>query len=246
MLNFWNRVNKSVAHKSYIGTFHKTGTVLFGGILRRAEKSNLLVPWYMHKASKPKKWTIGFDYTSIKLMELMKDNQTNSKYVICIRDPRDVIVSGAYYHTKSNEKWLHIPQKRFNGLTYQEKINSYMNMSDKFLFEMDYNAALTINDMLKVPQNKENVYITKLENLVQDYNLREYTKVYTALGFSGDLIAQLLLVSYNNSLFSGNVKIEGHVRSGKPKQYISEFSDTVLKRYYEIYGDSALKLGYDA
>ncbi|MEP6012018.1 MAG: hypothetical protein ABJ237_11985, partial [Parasphingorhabdus sp.] len=157
-----------------------------------------------------------------------------------------VIVSGAYYHTKSNEKWLHIPQKRFNGLTYQEKINSYMNMSDKFLFEMDYNAALTINDMLKVPQNKENVYITKLENLVQDYNLREYTKVYTALGFSGDLIAQLLLVSYNNSLFSGNVKIEGHVRSGKPKQYISEFSDTVLKRYYEIYGDSALKLGYDA
>ena len=239
-------MNISSTHKSFIGTFHKTGTVLFENILRVAEKSKLLVPWYMHEASKPEEWTIGLDYTSRKLIELMKDNQTNSKYVICIRDPRDVIVSGAYYHTKSNEKWLHIPQEKFNGLTYQEKINSYMNMSDKFLFEMENKAFLTINSMLEVPQNKENVYITKLENLVQDTNLREYTKVYAALEFSGDLIAKLLVISYNNSLFSGKIKKDSHVRSGNPKQYISEFADTVLKRYYELHGDAALKLGYDA
>lgn len=36
-----------------------------------------------------------------------------------IRDPRDVIVSGCFYHTKSSEKWLHIKRKDFGGLTYQ-------------------------------------------------------------------------------------------------------------------------------
>jgi hypothetical protein len=41
-----------------------------------------------------------------------------------IRDPRDVIVSGANYHCKADEPWLHIPEKRFGGLTYHQKINS--------------------------------------------------------------------------------------------------------------------------
>ena len=40
-----------------------------------------------------------------------------------IRDPRDCVVSGYFYHLWTNEAWAHQPQDLFNGLSYQQHLN---------------------------------------------------------------------------------------------------------------------------
>jgi hypothetical protein len=66
-----------------------------------------------------------------------------------IRDPRDVIVSGCFYHQSAEEAWLQVPQRRLGGLSYQEKLRSYASFDDQLLFEMENPGVHTIRQMLE-------------------------------------------------------------------------------------------------
>ena len=40
------------------------------------------------------------------------------------RDPRDLLVSAAFYHQRADESWLHVPREDFGGRSYCEYICS--------------------------------------------------------------------------------------------------------------------------
>ena len=122
--------------KILIGTYHKTGTVwlktLFQSICR----------YYSLKFYTERSY---FESSVNDLSEIDVFLQCHSVFnfdsigalyrgIHIIRDPRDVILSACFYHQKSDEAWLHEPRKEFNGLTYQQKINTYEDMDDKLLF----------------------------------------------------------------------------------------------------------------
>eukprot|EP00899_Mesostigma_viride_P028874 jgi/Mesvir1/9171/Mv06911-RA.1 len=44
--------------------------------------------------------------------------------VVHVRDPRDLVVSGYFYHLAANEAWLLEPKEWFDGLSYQEYLQS--------------------------------------------------------------------------------------------------------------------------
>lgn len=231
--------------KRHIGTFHKSGTALFESILKKARNRDVLVPWLYHEGDAPHNWEIAFDYHSRKLIKTLEPDPMKARYVICIRDPRDIIVSAAYYHCSSKEEWLHVPQDKFGGMTYQEKINSLDDIQDRFLFEMENSSYWQIQNMLSVPLSAESIYLTRLEILVKDYKLWEFHKIFDFLEVDTPKLVNLLQIAYENSLFSGNIAKSVHARSGKPAQYATEFSPKTLSRYYEIFGDAAVRLGYD-
>lgn len=230
--------------KRYIGTFHKTGTVLFQQIIQTAARKGIISTWLMHKGDPPAKWDVAFDYHTNSLIKTLCDDAEAARYVISIRDPRDVVVSATYYHCQSTEAWLHVPRREFGGMTYQEKINSLTTRTDQFLFEMENSTYKVINDMLKVPFAVPSIYVTRFENLVQDYEMREFRKIFHFLRFEEEVIPALIDCAHSNSIFSGRIHRSSHIRSGKPGQHLDEFDNVAAKRFEQLFGDAVAKLGY--
>ena len=232
--------------KRYIGTFHKSGTALFETILVSAKRAGLLMPWMLHDGPPPEHWDVAFDYQTKSLLPTLDLDPARARYVICLRDPRDIIVSAAYYHSKADEKWLLTPDPKFGGMTYQEKINSLSTLTDRFLFEMENTSYWQIQAMLRVPLDAPSVMVTRLETLVQDYDLWEFHRIFAFLRFHPELQLDLMRFAYANSLFSGRIAPTVHRRSGKPAQYLTEFDERAMARFTEVFGDAAVKLGYPA
>src|SRR5262245_45760294 len=151
-----------------------------------------------------------------------------------IRDPRDIIVSGCFYHQKATETWLHDKQDQFGGLTYQEKINSYSSLDDKILFEMDYCGRHIIEQILAWNFDDPSFLEVKYENLIADEQLFLFHTIFNFLGFPGKAIPRTLRIAYDNSLFSGIIKNHPHVRSGKAKQWEEYFTPHHKRRFLEL------------
>ncbi len=161
-----------------------------------------------------------------------------------IRDPRDVIISGCFYHQKSDEKWLHNPRKNLQGLTYQQKIRSFSSIDDQIIFEMENSAANTISEMLSWDYSRPDFLELKYEDLIEDAQLILFHEVFIFLGFPGSVIPHLLSIAYENSLFSGLVESD-HVRSGKKSQWRTFFKQNHKDRFLELFGDALIRLGYE-
>lgn len=199
-----------------------------------------------HKTPEPDHWDVAFDFHSTFFFDAFEPDADLARYVICVRDPRDIVVSAAYYHMKSDEEWLHKPLPRFSGLTYQQKINSLPDMTARFHFEMENSAGSAIEKMLRTPFGAPSLYLTRLETLVEDYDLEEYRRIFDFLAFPPDLRDALVQIAHDKSLFSGKVRSSRHVRSGKPAQYLTEFDDETLALFKATFGDAAERLGYPA
>jgi hypothetical protein len=229
--------------KIFIGTFHKTGHALISAILQQAVRRLGLKLWPMHRQiEEPDAWGIGYHYHS-----QFGDTPAKVRHrgVLVIRDPRDVIISGANYHCKADEPWLHLPEKRFGSLTYHQKINSLTSVEDRLIFEMENMGRQTIEQMLAAIESYPDFQIVKLETLMTDYDLMEFHKIFSFLGFHGADVPVLLAIALTNSVFSGSVKSSVHVRSGRPAQWRTQFTPRVLAAFSTAFGEAPVYLGYE-
>jgi len=161
-----------------------------------------------------------------------------------IRDPRDLIVSGCFYHQHSSEEWLHVPRDEFGGLTYQQKINSFASTAEKLIFEMEHNGSDTIRDLLRWNYHNPAFIEIKYEDLIEDTELLLFAKVFRFLGIAEELIDDFSSIAFNNSLFSGKVSSE-HVRSGKSQQWRQYFDRALAQRFVSLFNEALIDLGYE-
>ena len=132
-------------HKILVGTHHKTGTVWLNNIFRTLCRFHSLTYFNGSQAELPEDYDVFIqDHTRFDLAAL-KDSYRG---IHMVRDPRDVVLSGCFYHQKSQESWLHEPMDEYGGMTYQEKINTYSTPDEQILFEMENSGRVTINEML--------------------------------------------------------------------------------------------------
>ncbi len=179
-------------------------------------------------------------------------NRLDLKYrgLHLIRDPRDIIISGCFYHQKSQEKWLHAKQEKFGGLTYQEKINSYTSLDDQLIFEMENSGLDNIQEMLNWNYANPSFIEVKYEELILDKELTLFQEIFIFLGFPDEILSSILKIAYDSSLFSTSFKdarrIETrHIRSGKPEQWKKYFKYTHRVKFLELFDDALVKLGYE-
>jgi hypothetical protein len=144
----------------------------------------------------------------------------------------------------AEEMWLHQPLDEFDGLTYQEKLNSYNSLDDQILFEMEHASHTVIKRMLEWDYDNPSFMELKYEDLIVDTDLRLFHDVFVFLGFDGKSIPDLLKIAFDNSIFSGNLT-STHIRSGKNGQWNKYFKPIHIQRFYELFGDSITKLGYE-
>ena len=224
-----------------IATHHKTGTVwlasVFGSICNLYSVS--------FNREFPEKTADGFAvYLQDHSQFDFESVPVPFRGVHMIRDPRDVIVSGCFYHQQSGEKWLHRAREEYGGMTYQEKINSFESFDDKLIFEMENCASWTIQEMIKWDYGNENFYEIKYESLIEDIDLVLFHQIFSFLKFPGELMPMFLNIAYKKSLFSG-FKNNMHVRSGKSRQWKEYFKSAHKKKFIELFGDLLVQLDYE-
>lgn len=227
-----------------ISTHHKTGTVLAKKIFKQiASQRGLRFLDISGGGEVVGQWDMIFDAHSRFDGSTLP---TPPAGVHFIRDPRMVVVSAALYHVHASEDWLHRPRADFGGLTYQEKIRSLGSDRERFLFEMDHLAGSVIRNMTRwVAKGYPWCMNVKLEELMTDYRMEAYARMFRHLGFSGDGLRAAIDAAYRESVFNPSLRDKPHIRSREVEPW-QKYYDTALHDIFsEKFPDACRALGYD-
>jgi hypothetical protein len=236
------RFDAELKNRILVGTHHKAGTVWLLSVFRRISRQFGLTFCRGAAPTPPQDFDVFFRCDShFDLGQV----QAPYRGLHIIRDPRDMIVSGCFYHQQSKEEWLHIKQDRFGGLTYQEKINSYQSLDDQILFEMEHVGQQCIQQILAWDFDDPAFFEVQYEDLISDEQLVLFHSIFAFLGFPGKAMPQVLKIAFENSVFSGTLKRTTHIRSGKKRQWEEHFNAHHRARFLEIFGDALQRLGYE-
>lgn len=225
-----------------VGTHHKTGTVwmlrLFSGICAALGDRLHVGP----QDQLPPTTRVFFqDHSRFDFAALHRPYRG----LHVIRDPRDVLISGARYHARATEPWLHVRRRRFWGMTYQEAIRRQRSLADAVLFEMDHAGAHTIREMLAWDSTRPEFFEAKYEELITDRDLVLFRRLLRFLGYGEEVLPTLEAVVRERSLFGGHVRDPVHVSDGRPHQWREVFDATLRRHFRERFGDALERLGYE-
>lgn len=237
--------------KLFVGTFHKTGTVLLASIFRRLAHDLGLVFWQPRAevwkrgttAAPDFPWDICFDSMSRFLADAALF-RGDLRCVISMRDPRDVVISSARYHATAPEKWLHRPTDAYGGATYQEALLALDNDHDRLVFEMDNAAARTIARMLEVDQSDPRIHIVRLDRLIVDIDFAEYRAMFEFLGFEGHALSVCLNAAQERSALHRGVRPQ-HVNHTTPSIWKERFTPALAQAFERRFPGVAERLGYE-
>jgi len=166
-----------------------------------------------------------------------------------IRDPRDVVISGYYYHLHSKEAWLQKPQSGFNGMSFQQKLLS-VDKSEGLMLEMNYATRITVREMMSWNYNNPAILELKYEEVICEPDLW-FPKLFQHYGFSGRTLAVALDAASKNAFATksgrafGETKDGEHMRSGTSGQWRLELEQIHLDYMKEEFADCLTRLGYE-
>jgi hypothetical protein len=182
-----------------------------------------------------------------------------------IRDPRDMVISGYFYHLWTAEPWVHIPMKKllahkdphwpyfseseFGDKTYQQYLKS-MDQEEGILTEIRRSAGYSLKHMAEWDYANPDFIEIKYENLMTDWE-NEFTRVFAHFGFNEQAIKISLEVADKLSFKNvskrrvGQVKEKSHLRSGRPGQWKDVFTASHKQKIKELFGSQLIQLGYE-
>ena len=230
-------------HRVLVGTHHKTGTVWLQSIFTEIAEQTGLSLYSGDVGNLQDGHDIFFQDHSHFGDEILKGDAYRGVHII--RDPRDIMISGMFYHQKSSEPQLHRPREEFGGASYQQKLNSIESLYEQLDFEMRNAALHTTRDMAAWDYRNPRFMEVKYEDLIADEDLTRFREIFAFLGFRDRAIPMCLEIAYDKSLFSGKVKKSLHVRSGESNQWQEHLTEAHRRSFLELHGDLLVRLGYE-
>ncbi len=160
-----------------------------------------------------------------------------------VRDPRDIMISGANYHLNAKEEWLLQPDEAFAGKTYQEKINEYISLDDRVLFEAEHCGLATVKEIaqtLMVP----NIQTFRYEDLMNDLGL--FDGIFEFCEFEQDNLETFRKVVEQQSITGGldKSKVKA-INDGSNQQWKRKLKDSTIQVLNEKFGNLIKVLGYE-
>jgi hypothetical protein len=169
-----------------------------------------------------------------------------------IRDPRDMIISGYFYHLCCEELWCNMPVQEFDGKSYQQVLNS-LNREDGILFEMTSPRGAFKNTASRMLNwNYQNQYILELkyEEIIQDME-KHFLQIFTHYGFNASEteIAMEVVDQYRFEKIAGRTRgdevLNSHFRKVVSGDWKNHFTESHKKAFKELYPGLLEKLGYE-
>lgn len=233
----------------FVGTYHKTGTVWIERVMRRTAEAIGVGYHFNLFQGEPQQNAQG----EIEAGVYMDDHTIFPDWLQrldfagfrMIRDPRDVVVSGAHYHVKSDESWLSLPQERFGGQSYREAITALADIQEQYQFEMRNTGAETIRDMANPGVVASRLETVRYEDLMIDADFSHFLALVERLGFD-ERERGLALKWFKRQSLVGGAKLDAShaTSSGKLERWRQAFSRQTAELFAELHGDALAKLGY--
>ena len=223
---------------------HKAGTVWVQRVLK-------------HLAAR-----LGWRFQSCRQDELRADSdifmQENSRVDLArlpryrgshiIRDPRDMVVSGYFYHLWCEEPWCLQPRDRFDGNSYQAALNSVSRARG---IEMEIeNCRSTFERMAGWNYHDPQLLEIRFEDLLDD-QYAVFRAVFEHYGLSASQVeAGLALVEqFDFERTTGRPKGEeaerSHLRKGVAGDWRNHFEQAHIDEFKRRYPALLTQLGYE-
>jgi hypothetical protein len=231
-------------------THHKTGTVWMASIFRAVKKQFKRELFSGRQDALPATADIFLQDHSKVDLDVLRARGRPVRCVHVIRDPRDVVISGCFYHVKTTEKWANKPRKEFGGKNYREAIAAMPTDHDKLVFEMQHTGMKSITDMVTWDYQDPDVFEARYEDLIDDTEYKVFRPMMEFLGFRDADLDTVLELVRANSLFGGATpegeKDPVHVRSGERRQWPRTFTPELKAEFKRIHPEALQRLGYEA
>jgi hypothetical protein len=237
---------------------HKMGTTWVAKILNEFANEYSLKFQYADRENEP------LGDTDIFLQSHSRINLQKLKSYIgshMIRDPRDIIVSGYFYHLWTKEEWVHIPMKNLSHkwkylpteecghMSYQEYLNS-ISQEEGILAEIKKAPNTDMKEMIEWDYKNPSFLEIKYEDLIEDEESIFYS-IFKHYGLNEAAIDTCLKIAKKHSFKNttnrkiGEVKLKSHLRSGRPGEWKELFGEEHKREFKNLLGDVVVKLGYE-
>jgi hypothetical protein len=165
-----------------------------------------------------------------------------------IRDPRDILVSGYFFHRWTNESWANEKNKIYEGHSYKEHITS-LSQEDGFLFEMD-RLQEDVKAMVAWDYAQPNVLELRYEDVVTN-EIDQFYRMFEHYRFKQSAMKIVEKCVRANSFERvtgrkrGEIADKKHLRSGACGDWQEYFTPKVKEVFKERMGSALIELGYE-
>ncbi len=179
-----------------------------------------------------------------------------------MRDPRDLIVSGYYYHLWTDEPWCvrtpyywyHVVQNPYfqyvesDPARYprEQSYQAYLKSLDEergLILELVWRARL-FDRVRRWNFNNPRIIECKYEEIVGN-EVAAFTKIFQHYGFHPRLARRGLELVEQHSLKNRAKGEQSHVRKGTQGQWAQDFTPLVKSLFKQTQGDLLIQLGYE-
>ena len=242
-----NKLTSTIIHCGY----HKCMTVYFFNIFKKASRMLNAKLYITPKDNR-------FDSSLSPFLLISHDSQVtltqfNNYYCThIIRDPRDLIVSGYFYHLRTNEPWCALPNKHNTDLpeniSYQQHLNS-LGIEDGILYELNHVSGRMIEYMGRWNYANERVLELRFEKILGN-ELRWFREIFMWYKIDEKYISKLTKIAHDYSLDTLRKQ-----RSHRPLEHVrpqslrgdwrTYFTNKIKSEFKEKYGDILINLDYE-
>lgn len=252
--------NKS-GHLLILCCHHKVGTTWFGKVLP-AISEEFGIPLIRNDQSKLGNGAEIFfqNHSKIDFSSLQ-----NYRGAHMIRDPRDMVLSGYYYHLWTEEEWVRMPIKdlrpdmaerwpllpvnEIKDMSYQQYLNS-LSREEGIIAEMNRAYSKDIREIMDWDYTNENFFEFKYET-IRENEEETFRQLFRHYGFNHDAVERSVEIAKQFSFKNrtgrntGDVDKKSHLRSGKLQQWRDEFNEDHKAHFKKLHGEDLIKLGYE-
>ena len=162
-----------------------------------------------------------------------------------IRDPRDMIVSGYFYHFRCEEEWCLEPRPELDGRSFQQLLRS-LPEEEGISAEME-RAQYDLDGMARWDYENPWFLEVKLEEILDDYD-GQFKRIFRHFGFEDTIVGDALDLARRhdiNTFSDERIEADPHIHSRGTEKWRLYFKEHHRVRFDELFPGLLAKLGYE-